>query len=46
MIQDLQYPQKQAFLVLVHADSKEYMSELCSSPMPWLLKVYLPNTAN
>lgn len=46
MIQYLQYPQKQDFLVLVHADSKVHMSELCSSPMPWLLTVYLPNTVN
>lgn len=46
MIQCLQNPQKQAFLVLVHADSKEHTSELCSSPMPWLLTVCLPSTAN
>lgn len=46
MIQYLQNPQKQAFPGLVHANSKEHTSELCSSPMPWLLTVYLPNTAN
>lgn len=45
-LQCLQNPQKQDFPVLAHADSKEHMSELCSSPMPWLLAVYLPSTAN
>lgn len=45
-IQYLQNPRKQDSLVLVHANSKEHTSELCSSPMPWLLAVYLPNTAN
>lgn len=46
MIQCLQCPRKQAFPVLVHADSKEHISELCSSPMPWLLTVYLPSTVD
>ena len=42
---DLQSPQKLAFQVLVHANSKEDKFGLYSSPKPLLSTVYLPNTA-
>lgn len=45
MIQYLWNPWIPSSAVLAHADSKEHMSELCSSPAPLPLKGDLSSTA-